>query len=196
MTAVGPILQPGTMLPEPFLLTDALPAGDLNAKGRPTGPLRDELYRIHNVRNAGNVVGVWVQSIGVIVLALWTHHPLAWVAAFFLMGRAFALFAILGHESAHRLLFSNRKVNDWVGKWLVAYPAFVPLDLYRRSHMAHHKEEFGPHEPDMNLYLGYPVTSASWRRKLRRDAFGNSGWKNLRGLLFAFRSSSSRGIAL
>ncbi len=82
-----------------------------------------------------------------------------WVVTFLLMGRAFALYAILGHEAAHRLLFSNRRANDLVGKWGLAYPAFVPFDLYRRSHFAHHKDEMGPNEPDLNLYLGYPVTS-------------------------------------
>jgi fatty acid desaturase len=87
-------------------------------------------------------------------------------------------------------------VNDWVGRWVVAYPAFVPLDVYRRGHMAHHKEEFGPNEPDMGLYAGYPITKDSWHRKLRRDADGNSGWKNLRGLLRALRSSGARPIAL
>jgi fatty acid desaturase len=39
------------------------------------------------------------------------------------------------------------------------------------------------------------VPRASWYRKLRRDALGNSGWKNLKGLLGAFRSTSSRPIA-
>ena len=75
------------------------------------------------------------------------------------------------------------RVNDWVGRWVVGYPAFISTDLYRRGHMAHHKEEFGPHEPDMNLYVGYPVSRASLRRKLTRDALGKSGWKNLRSLL-------------
>ena len=148
------------------------------------------------MRNVCNVAGVWVQSLGVIALALWIGNPIAWVVAFLLMGRAFALFAILGHESAHRLLFSNRKVNDFVGRWLLAYPAFVPLDGYRRSHMAHHKDEFGPNEPDMNLYRGYPIPRDSWHRKLRRDGFGKSGWKSLKGLLMAFRSSSARPVAL
>ena len=37
----------------------------------------------------------------------------------------------------------------------------------------------------MNLYVGYPITRASFRRKLRRDAVGVSGWKNLQGLLQA-----------
>lgn len=184
------------MLPVERLLPPALPAGRLNAKGRPVGTLRDQLYRMHPVRNAANVVGVWVQSLGVIVLALWLHHPLAWIAAFVLMSRAFALFSILGHEAAHRLLFPNRRVNDWVGSWLVAYPGFVPLEAYRRGHMAHHKEEFGPNEPDMALYAGYPITTASWRRKLTRDATGNSGWKNLRALLGAFGSPTARPVAM
>src|SRR5690606_41028651 len=68
-------------------------------------------------------------------------------------------------------------VNDVVGRWLVAYPAFVPLEAYRRSHFAHHKDELGPNEPDMNLYVGYPITRSSFRRKLWRDARGSSGWK-------------------
>src|SRR6478609_620155 len=195
-TSPGPPVRPGTMLPSDEVLPDVLPTDHLGPTGRPVGPLRDELYRPHDVRNAFNVVSVWVQSVGVIVAALWIGHPLAYVAAFFLMGRAFALFSILGHEAAHRLLFSNRKVNDWVGAWLVAYPAFVPIDAYRRSHMAHHKVEFGAHEPDMNLYVGYPVERASWRRKLTRDARGTSGWKSLRALLLAFRSKTARPIAL
>ena len=89
---------------------------------------------------------------------MWIDHPLGYVAAFVLMGPAFARFAILGHEAAHKLLFTNKRWNDAVGRWLVAYPAFVPLDAYRRGHFAHHKDEFGPNEPDLNLYNGYPIT--------------------------------------
>src|SRR5690349_19050442 len=154
------------MLPDAELLPDVLPTETLGPKGRPIGPLRDELYRIPNLANVGHVAGVWIQSVGVLALAAWWGNPIGWVLAFLLMGRAFARFSILGHEAAHRLLFSNRKVNDWVGAWLIAYPAFVPIDAYRRSHMAHHKVEFGPHEPDMNLYVGYPNRRDSWRRKL------------------------------
>ncbi|MEI2697384.1 MAG: fatty acid desaturase [Microthrixaceae bacterium] len=155
-----------SMLPDEAALTDVLPTDRLGPTGRPIGDLRDELYLIPNAANALHVIGLWVQSVGVLTVAAWWGHPVGWVAAFLLMGRAFARFAILGHEAAHRLLFSNKTVNDRVGKWLVAYPAFVPLDAYRRSHMAHHKEEFGPNEPDLALYSGYPITAASWHRKL------------------------------
>jgi len=184
-----------TMGPPEATLTQVLPTDRLGPTGRPTGALRAELYRIPDVANIGHVAGVWIQSVGVLWLAERWGNPIGWVIAFLLMGRAMARFAILSHEAAHRLLFSNRTLNDRVGAWLLAYPAFVPFDGYRRSHMAHHKEEFGPNEPDLLLYAGYPITAASWRRKLVRDADGNSGWKNLKGLLDATRSQSARPVA-
>ena len=49
-------------------------------------------------------------------------------------------------------------LNDWVGRWLLGYPSFASTDAYRRVHMAHHRQEFGPDEPDLPLYVGYPIT--------------------------------------
>jgi fatty acid desaturase len=190
------VRAPDTMLPPDVAIVDALPTDTLGPTGRPVGRLREELYRIPDAANVCHVAGLWIQSVGVLALAAWWGNPIGWIIAFPLMGRAMARFAILAHEAAHRLLFSNRRVNDWVGSWLVAYPAFVPLEAYRRGHMAHHKEEFGPNEPDLALYSGYPITADSWRRKLTRDAVGNSGWKNLKGLLGALRSEMARPVAL
>jgi fatty acid desaturase len=191
------------MVPAPELLTEVLPTDRLTVSGMPAPAIRDELRRIPNVRNVFNVASVWAQSVGLLALACWitVRLPLAlalvvWVVTFVLMGRAIGLFAILGHEAAHRLLFSKKKLNDFVGQWLVSYPALVPFHAYRRSHFAHHKDEMGPNEPDLNLYLGYPITRASMKRKLWRDARGVSGWKNLKGLLFAFRSPQARPVAL
>lgn len=192
----------GGMVPPASALPLVLPTDRLNAKGMPLPFLRDELRRIPNLRNAGNVVSVWAQSFGLVALACWVTPslPLAaallvWAATFVLMGRAFALYAILGHEAAHRLLFSRKKLNDRVGQWAIAYPAFVPLEAYRRGHFAHHKDEFGPNEPDLNLYNRYPISRASMKRKLVRDARGVSGWKNLKGLLRAFKSEQARPVA-
>jgi fatty acid desaturase len=193
----------GGMVPAARALPLVLPTDRLNARGMAVAGVREQYRRIHDVRNVANVVSVWLQSFGVIAVACWLTPKLpllaalgVWLVTFLLMGRAFALYSILGHEAAHRLLFSKKAVNDLVGRWAVAYPAFVPLDVYRRSHFAHHKDEFGPNEPDLNLYNGYPITRASLRRKLTRDARGTSGWKNLQGLLGAFRSASARPVAL
>ena len=35
---------------------------------------------------------------------------------------------------------------------------------YRRAHMAHHRDEMGPEEPDAGLYAGYPIPPDSLRR--------------------------------
>jgi fatty acid desaturase len=178
------------MLPAPEALAPFAPSDRITADGRPAPGWREHLRRIPSVRNAFAVVSVYAQTIGVIVLAVWLDNPFAWVAAFLLMGRAHAQFAALMHESAHRLLFRNRKVNDWVGRWLLGYPSFTPTDLYRRGHMAHHREEFGPNEPDIPLYRGYPIARSSMRRKLWRDATGQTGWKLFKGLLRATRSDN------
>lgn len=185
-----------TMVPPEDRLPQVLPTDRLTASGMPVPEVRAGLREIADFRNVGTVIATWAQALGTIGLAVWIGHPLAYVAAFVLMGPAFARFAILGHEAAHKLLFTNKAWNDRIGRWVVSYPAFVPMEAYRRSHFAHHKDEFGPNEPDLNLYNGYPITQASFRRKLWRDARGTSGWKNLKGLLYAFKSSQARPVAL
>ncbi|CAN5603985.1 fatty acid desaturase family protein [soil metagenome] len=171
------------MAPPAGRLPDVLPTARLTASAMPVPEVRSELRRINDLRNVGAVALAWVHAAVTIGLAVWVAHPVGYVAAVILMGPVFARFAILAHEAAHKLLFTDKRINDWVGRWLIGYPAFVPLDVYRRGHFAHHKDEFGPNEPDMNLYVDYPVSRASLRRKLVRDAIGISGWKNLLPLL-------------
>jgi fatty acid desaturase len=185
-----------TMVPGRERLPEVLPTDRLSATGRPRPVLRDHLRRIPDRRNALTVLGAWIQSFGVVAAAAAVDRWWGYVVAFFLVGRGFALLNILGHEAAHRLLFTRRRLNDFVGRWLLAYPAFTPFDVYRRSHMAHHRDELGPDEPDTGLYAGYPISRASMRRKLTRDAIGNSGWKNLAPLLQATTRRSSRPVAL
>jgi fatty acid desaturase len=185
-----------SMLPRPDVLPDVLPTDRLTRAARPAPPIREALRTIPGARNAVTVIGAWAQVLGVIAGAVAVDRWWAYVIAFALMGRSFALLSILGHESAHRLLFRAKRPNDLVGRWLLAYPALTPFDLYRRVHMAHHRDELGPDEPDLGLYASYPVTRASLRRKLVRDAVGISGWKNLRPLLRAVRSPTARPTAL
>jgi fatty acid desaturase len=185
-----------TVVPSAERLPDVLPTTRLSGSGRPAPQIRERLRRIPDFRNAVSVAGAWAQSFGVVALAAIVDRWWGYLLAFLLMGRAFALLNILGHEAAHRLLFSRRQVNDLVGRWLLAYPGFMAFDLYRRSHMAHHRDEMGPDEPDLALYSGYPISRASLRRKLVRDAAGISGWKNLAPLLRAATRRSSRGVAI
>lgn len=194
--AVPAHLRTGGMAPPPEALPAALPTERLTVSAKAVPDLRAELRRIASYRNVGSVAGLWVSIAALWAAALWIAHPLGYLILFILMGTVFARLAILGHEAAHRLLFRDRRANDLVGRWLLAYPAFVPFDLYRRSHFAHHRDEFGPGEPDIPLYAGYPIPASSWRRKLLRDAIGNSGWKNLKPLLKATTHEAGRKVAL
>ena len=180
-----------TMLPPEGLLTTPVADGPILPTGRPVPALRADLRRVPSLRNAFSVVSAYAQTLGIIVAAVWIGQWWSYLLAFLLMGRAHAQLAALMHEAAHRLLFRNKAANDWVGRWLLGYPSFSPTDQYRRAHMAHHREEFGPEEPDLPLYVGYPIPPDSFRRKLWRDATGQTGWKLLKGLFGATRSADA-----
>jgi fatty acid desaturase len=179
------------MIPETALLDAVRPTDRITEAGRPTPEFREQLRRIPSTRNALAVLALYAQTIAIVVLAVRLDNWFVWIAAFILMGRTHAQFAALMHEAAHRLLFRKRRINDFVGRWLLGFPSFTPIDAYRRGHMAHHRDEFGPDEPDIPLYRGYPIAADSMRRKLLRDATGRTGWKLFKGLLGAVRSENA-----
>jgi fatty acid desaturase len=185
-----------TMVADPAARPEVLPTERLGPTGVAIPPLRAELRRIAGGRNAVTVAILWVWAVGMVGLALWWGNPVGLAAAFVLMGPVYVRFAILMHEAAHKLLFRNKRLNDWVGTWLIAYPAWTPIGVYRRAHFAHHREEFGPDEPDMAFYGGYPCTRRRLLRRLTRDAVGISGWKNFSKLVQAVRIDKARPIVL
>jgi fatty acid desaturase len=177
------------------VLPDVLPTERLLPNGLAVPKVRAELRRIANVRNALSLALLWGYAVADIAVAVWWGNPLGYAIAFVLMVPIYVRFAILMHEAAHKLLFTNKRVNDFVGMWLIAYPAWTPISLYRRGHFAHHKDEFGPNEPDIPFYGGYPCAWTDLRRRLIRDAVGISGWKNLKVLFKALPTATGRGIA-
>lgn len=186
----GNTAQLGGMAPK--VLPDAVATEHVFCDGRLSTADRNRLRRIPSVRNGFTVLWLYGQNIAILVLAARINHLAVWLIAFLLMGRMHAQFLSLMHEAAHRLLFSNKRINDFVGNWLLGYPVMTSTQAYRRVHMAHHKREFGPNEPDIALYANYPISAASLRRKLLRDATGRTGWKLLRGQMRGLRSPDPR----
>lgn len=183
------------MVPAAELLGTPLPTERLGASGKAKAPLRDELRKARNGRSALAVLSLYGQIAATLAGAIWWANPFGYALAFVLLGRNIVMCNILGHEAVHRTLFSHKGLNDWVGRWLLSYPAFVAFELYRRGHIAHHRDEMGPDEPDLALYRGYPISPDSLRRKLVRDAVGISGWKILRGLFRGLAKPRTRGVA-
>lgn len=190
-----PSTIPDTMVPTADALPDVLPNDRFNARGMPVRALRDDLRRIPNARNALAVAMTLLQSYGVVIAAAVINTWWSYVIAFFLMARGHVCLNILGHEAAHRLLFSNRRLNDAVGRFM-SYSSYTAMLAYRRAHFAHHRDEMGPDEPDQSLYAGYPIAKDSWHRKLRRDLTGVSAYKNLRVLFAAARHGKTEALLI
>ena len=162
--------------PAPFVGSDRL-----HPDGRPKGAFRNSLRTVPDARNAIAASGAVAFPLAVVAAAVALSHPAAWIAAFLLMPIAQNRLFILHHEAAHRVLFSNRRLNDLIGINLVGWLTFgTGGHGYRVGHMNHHRDEFGPKEPDFGLYARYPITSASMRRKHRRDLTGVSAFRIIR----------------
>ena len=85
--------------------------------------------------------------------------------------------AILMHEAAHGGLSTSLKVNDWVGNWLCAVPIGASLPAYRAYHLTHHRFAQQAEDPDLALSAPFPVSKASFRRKVVRDLTGQTFFK-------------------
>jgi fatty acid desaturase len=115
--------------------------------------------------------------------AVWPN-PLTIVFALFGLGGRQLGCAVLMHEAGHRTLFRNRRLNDWVGKWLGAYPAWSgEVEPYRRYHSVHHAHTGTERDPDLKLATAFPVTRRSLKRKIWRDLSGQTGYKQAKLLI-------------
>jgi len=110
------------------------------------------------------------------LVGLWTNLFTIVVALFLIGGRQLG-FAVLMHDASHNAFLSHRKLNDWASNWLAAYPIWSDLDPYRPYHRQHHVYTWQDQDPDRSLASPFPITPASFRRKVWRDLSGQTGWK-------------------
>jgi fatty acid desaturase len=185
----------GNMISDASVRPAVLPSDRLLANGLAVPEVRAALRKIPDARNALSVFAVWFWMAFIIGAVVMVDQWWAWVVGAVVMSSIHARLLILMHEAAHKLLFTNKRVNDFIGTWIIAYPGWTPISVYRRSHFAHHREEFGPEEPDIPFYSGYRTTPRVIARRLFRDAVGISGWKNLTPLFKGLKRPASRPVA-
>ena len=118
------------------------------------------------------------------MMAIWPN-PLTILAGIVLLGGRQLGFGVIVHECGHGTFFESRRLNDFVGQWLAAAPTFNNMKAYSRGHLAHHKLAGTRDDPDLPNYQDYPITRSRLRRKIWRDASGQTGWKQTRGLIGA-----------
>jgi fatty acid desaturase len=135
------------------------------------------LLEPHDLRSWWSIAVNWGLVFASLALVAHWPNPVTIVVALAVIGARQLSCAAIMHDAAHRSLFRNRRVNDWAGNWLAAYPVWSDLHLYRPYHLKHHAKTGGPDDPDIGLVRPFPITRASLRRKLWRDLSGRTGWK-------------------
>lgn len=139
-----------------------------------------DLLRMRDWRSWTSLAVNWGLVFAAMAMVARWPNPFTIVLALFVIGARQLGFAILMHEAAHRSLFADRKVNDWVGNWLCAYPIWSDTRPYRPYHLQHHAKNWTAEDPDLALAMPFPITRASLRRKIWRDLSGQTGWKRLK----------------
>ena len=92
----------------PGTLPATRPDSHVGIDGRLSPADRERLRRIPSFKNAWSVLWLYGQTLLILAAAVRISHPVTWVVAFVLMGRAHAQFASLAHEAAHRTLFRHK----------------------------------------------------------------------------------------
>lgn len=132
---------------------------------------RSDLTGLLCVAHAWIVIGA-----AMAVYSLWPN-PLTFLAAVIIIGGRQLGLAILQHDAAHGVLTRTKWLNEWVGQWLCAYPVLGNMITYRHYHLEHHRRTQQPDDPDIGLSAPFPITRASFKRKMIRDITGQTGFK-------------------
>ncbi len=133
-----------------------------------------------NLMGAWLVLHAWATIFGAMALFVWWPNPFTFLLAVMVIGTRQLGLAILMHDAAHGLLFADRRLNDWVGSWLLAYPVAASLPLYRPYHLTHHRHTQQAEDPDLGLSAPFPISRRSLWRKILRDLTGQTALQRRR----------------
>ena len=143
----------------------------------------DSLLEIQNWRGWFSLGLNWAIVFASFSLVAWAPNPATIFAALILIGGRQLGMAVIMHEAAHHTMFTNRKLNDLACNWLAAYPVWAEVAPYRSYHLLHHGNTGTDKDPDLGLVTPFPITRASFRRKIWRDLSGQTGWKQFLAVL-------------
>jgi len=117
---------------------------------------------------------VWAVVFSAMAMFIIWPNLVTFILAFLIIGSRQHGMAILMHDAAHGILFKTKRLNEFVGKYLLGAPYGGDLTGYRKYHLKHHRFTQSQDDPDLPLSQKYPVTKASLRRKLFRDVTGQT----------------------
>jgi fatty acid desaturase len=132
-----------------------------------------------NIQGALLVLGNWLLIAFAFSLPVLLPYWPSYIISVLLLANRQLGIAILMHDAAHYMLFENKQLNLWIGRFFCGAPVLADLDAYRTYHLKHHKDAGTTNDPDYPNYKSYPVTRTSLVRKVLRDLCGITAIKTL-----------------
>lgn len=129
----------------------------------------------HDWKAAALILHAWALVFAAMALFVWWPNLVTFLLAAAIIGGRQLGLAILMHDGAHGLLFKNERVNHFASQWLLAWPIATDMRTYRTYHLRHHARTQQDDDPDLVLSAPFPVTRASFYRKIWRDISGQTG---------------------
>ncbi|HIK33406.1 MAG TPA: fatty acid desaturase family protein [Oscillatoriales cyanobacterium M59_W2019_021] len=97
----------------------------------------------------------WQGIIVAFLAVFWIPRFWMYAIAFLVIGTCQYKLFILAHDAIHNALHPNKKVNDFLARWLVYGPMFMALEDARRNHLKHHQFMGTAEDPDRYLHTFY-----------------------------------------
>lgn len=145
------------------------------------------LRKIDNTKAAGLLAVDWLIIVAAMAVAGYLQHWAGYLLAVLVVGNRQHALAILGHDAAHRILFSNRKANDFFGALLTFWPLSVTLSGYRDWHMVHHRYLGTPEDSEHMVKRGWTNLGPMPKHKLVflfiTDLMGLGAWEVIRQVI-------------
>lgn len=138
------------------------------------------------VRARSDLMGLWCAAhawaviAGAMALFAWWPNPITFLFGVIVIGSRQLGLAILMHDGAHGTLAKTPWLNDFLSQWLCAYPVLAETFTYRKYHLKHHARTQQKDDPDLELSAPFPITRASFRRKIIRDLTGQTAFQQRR----------------
>jgi fatty acid desaturase len=128
------------------------------------------------------LAGLWAEVAVLLAAAnLLPRLPLGWaiaagVALVLLLGLRMNAFGVVLHEGSHGLLAADRRLNDRVCNWGVAFWTINSVEEYRPTHRLHHRYLGQEQDPDRNFYL-VPARRGALTLLLLKDLLGVTAFR-------------------
>jgi fatty acid desaturase len=107
-----------------------------------------ELSRLNPALALGHILYEWSAIVAAAWLSERLANPLLYVLAVMFIGARLHALGFLLHDASHSRLLPSKRWNDLLADLFLAFPLFITLRGYRKTHLTHHRHLNTDQDPD------------------------------------------------